>query len=106
MILIAGKRGTGKSHTLSAIMEGLACLPEEARNIISLVVVDTMGIFWSLQVPNLKEVRELSHWGIEPKEFDVRVFYPEGLKENYSKFKKGTLPLYLRWAYSPLPFKG
>jgi hypothetical protein len=88
MILIAGKRGTGKSHTLSAIMEGLACLPEEARNIISLVVVDTMGIFWSLQVPNLKEVRELSHWGIDPKEFDVRVFYPEGLKENYSKYSE------------------
>jgi len=88
MILIAGKRGTGKSHTLSAIMEGLACLPEEARNIISLIVVDTMGIFWSLQVPNLKEEQELSNWGIEPRKFDVRVFYPEGLKENYSKFSE------------------
>jgi len=88
MILIAGKRGTGKSHTLSAIMEGLGCLPEEARNIISLIVVDTMGIFWSLQVPNLKEARELSHWGIEPRKFDIRVFYPEGLRESYSKYSE------------------
>ena len=86
MILIAGKRGTGKSHTLSAIMEGLACLPEEARNILSLIVVDTMGIFWSLQVPNLKEANELTKWNIEPKRFDVKVFYPEGLKENYSRY--------------------
>lgn len=87
MILIAGKRGTGKSHTLSAIIEGLASLPEEARKVTSLVVVDTMGIFWSLQVPNPNE-NELVRWGIDPREFEVRVFYPEGLKEKYSKYSE------------------
>ena len=87
MILIAGKRGTGKSHTLSAIIEGLASLPEEARKVTSLVVVDTMGIFWSLQVPNPDD-DELARWKIEPREFEVRVFYPEGLKEKYSKYSK------------------
>ena len=88
MILIAGKRGSGKSHTLSAIIEGLSSLPKEARDVISLIVVDTMGIFWSLQVPNFKDVDELSKWDIEPRKFDVRVFYPEGLRESYSKYSE------------------
>lgn len=88
MILIAGKRGSGKSHTLSVIIEGLSSLPKEARDVISLIVVDTMGIFWSLQVPNFKDVDELSKWDIEPRKFDVRVFYPEGLRESYSKYSE------------------
>src|SRR3989344_4357740 len=52
VILIAGKRGSGKSYTLGAIAEELSALPADtARNIASLIF-DTMGIFWTMKFKN------------------------------------------------------
>ncbi|MCW1297364.1 MAG: ATP-binding protein [Candidatus Rehaiarchaeum fermentans] len=80
VILIAGKRGSGKSYTMGAIAEGLASLdPEIAQNITSLII-DTMGIYWTMKNPNYKDERLLREWGIEPQGFkNVSIFVPKGV---------------------------
>jgi hypothetical protein len=86
VVLIAGKRGSGKSYTMGVIAEGLASLdPEVAQNITSLII-DTMGIYWTMKNPNYKEAGILKEWGEEPKSFsNVRVFVPKG---SFEKMKE------------------
>src|SRR3989344_5080680 len=55
VVLVAGKRGSGKSYTLGVITEEISNLPpEESRNIASLIF-DTMGIFWTMKYKNEKD---------------------------------------------------
>jgi energy-coupling factor transporter ATP-binding protein EcfA2 len=91
VILICGKRGTGKSWTLGNIVEGIAESPPEVRKEIATIIVDTMGIFWSLKFParRTEQLKLLEKWGMKPREFDVKVFVPRGLKEQY-KFEVET----------------
>jgi DNA helicase HerA-like ATPase len=85
IILVAGKRGSGKSYTLGAIAEELSCLPQEsARNIASLIF-DTMGIFWTMKFKNEKDKELLDKWGIKAKNLPVKVFVPYGKAEEYKK---------------------
>jgi len=77
IILISGKRGTGKSYVSGVIAEELAMLPDEFRENIAVVMVDTMGIFWSMKRPNDQQSELLRAWDMEPRGFDnVRVFVP------------------------------
>ena len=49
VILISGKRGSGKSYTIGTIAEALSDLEfEESKNIAPLIF-DTMGIFWTMK---------------------------------------------------------
>src|SRR3989344_6448306 len=71
VIMIAGKRGSGKSYTLSAIAEELSNLPQEnAKNIASLIF-DTMGIFWTMKFENEKDSLLLQEWDLKPKKLPV-----------------------------------
>jgi len=87
MIIICGKRGYGKSFTLGVIAEGLASIPEEAKKNVSLVIIDTMGIFWTLQIEN-KDDLHLKKWGLTPRSFNIEVYFPEGLKERYASYSR------------------
>ncbi len=79
VILIAGKRGSGKSYTMGVIAEGLASLPDEVSKNITSLIIDTMGIYWTMKSPNYKEADILKSWGEEPKAFkNVKVFVPKG----------------------------
>ena len=56
VILVAGKRGEGKSYTLAQIAEGMAFfLPKEISQNIALLFLDTMGIFWTMKFPNYRD---------------------------------------------------
>jgi uncharacterized protein len=85
VILVSGKRGSGKSYTLGTIAEEIASLPkEESQNIASLMF-DTMGIFWTMKYENEKEKELLSEWDIKPKKIPVTVFVPFGYFKEYQK---------------------
>jgi energy-coupling factor transporter ATP-binding protein EcfA2 len=85
VVLVAGKRGSGKSYTLGVIAEELASLePETARNIGTLIF-DTMGIFWTMKYKNEKESTLLREWDKDAKTFSLRVFVPYGKKLDYTK---------------------
>lgn len=87
MVLVCGKRGYGKSFTLGVIAEGLASIPEETKKNLSLVIIDTMGIFWTLQIENEDDLY-LKKWGLTPRSFDIEVYFPEGLKERYAPYSR------------------
>tara|TARA_Y100000310_G_scaffold344076_1_gene454983 strand:+ start:7956 stop:9266 length:1311 start_codon:yes stop_codon:yes gene_type:complete len=85
VVLIAGKRGSGKSYTLGVLAEELSNLPkEESQNIASLIF-DTMGIFWTMKFANEKDRPLLSEWGLRPKKLPVKVFVPLGKAQDYEK---------------------
>ncbi len=90
VILVSGKRGSGKSYTLSVIAEEISNLPEEVSQNLSVIMFDTMGVFWTMKYANEKEERLLSKWGMRPEKLDtVDVYIPEGYFEEYKK--KGIL---------------
>ncbi len=87
LILICGKRGSGKSYTLAVIAEEIASLDPKLRKEISIIIFDTMGIFWTMKFPNYKEAELLEEWGLKPKELkNVRVLVPFRLKDKYEFF--------------------
>lgn len=87
VVLVAGKRGSGKSYSLGVIAEELANLPpENAKNIAS-IIFDTMGIFWTMKYKNEKDKALLSDWNLESKDLPVKVFIPFGKKEDYESKK-------------------
>jgi len=85
VILVSGKRGTGKSYSLAVIAEGLSDLQsEESQNIASLIF-DTMGIFWTMKYKNEKEIPLLENWDLKPKNLPVKIFVPFGKIQDYSE---------------------
>lgn len=86
MVLVCGKRGYGKSYTLGVIAEGLLSLPPEARHSIALVIIDAMGVFWTIQQASADAGAELAKWEIEPKGFAMTVYYPQGLADKYRPY--------------------
>jgi DNA helicase HerA-like ATPase len=85
VILIGGKRGSGKSYTLGVIAEELCDLPEEVSENIAPLIFDTMGIFWTMKYKNEKEAELLQDWDMKPKNIPVVVWVPYGFYEEYEK---------------------
>jgi len=84
-ILVAGKRGSGKSYTLGVIAEELAGLPAEAAQNIASLIFDTMGIFWTMKYKNEKDKDLLDDWELKAKELPIKVFVPFGKAEEYDQ---------------------
>lgn len=85
VILICGKRGYGKSYTMAVFLEEMARLPMEIRNRVSTIVIDTVGIFWSLKIPMKQERKELEEWDLKPEPSNVRVMVPKNTVDFYRK---------------------
>jgi uncharacterized protein len=83
VILIAGKRGSGKSYTIGAIAESLSNLPREESQNLAPLIFDTMGIFWTMKYKNEKDKSLLTEWNLETKSLPVKVFVPFGKVEEY-----------------------
>lgn len=98
VILIAGKRGSGKSYTLSVIAEELTMLPTDVRENIASLIFDTMGIFWTMNYPNEKEVPLLNDWKLKPQKLPVRIFVPFGFAKKYREF---GIPITHEFAIQP-----
>jgi len=89
VILVAGKRGSGKSWSISVIAEGISHLQKDVADNISVIMFDTMGIFWTMKYPNEKERRLLQEWGMKPEGININVYTPKGY---YQKFKEEGIP--------------
>ena len=55
IILICGKRGYGKSYTMGVFIEEISHLEKEVRDNLGVVVIDTLGIFWTMHFPNYRK---------------------------------------------------
>ncbi|MBI2675890.1 MAG: ATP-binding protein [Candidatus Aenigmarchaeota archaeon] len=83
VVLVCGKRGSGKSYTGGVIAEEMAMLPAEVRQNLAILMVDTMGIYWSMKLPNEKDRELLKEWGLLPKSLPVKLFVPKQFIKDY-----------------------
>ncbi|RXA21279.1 ATP-binding protein [Methanosarcina sp. MSH10X1] len=84
-VLICGKRGYGKSYTMGCLLEELTFLEPEIKKRLASLVIDTMGIFWTMNQPNTFEARKLKNWDLIPEGLETEVFVPAGKVEAYRK---------------------
>jgi len=76
---------SGKSYSSSVITEGIIDLPDEISNNLSVIMLDTMGVFWTMKYPNEKDSGLLEQWGLKAKGLEkIKIFTPIGMYE-YSK---------------------
>ncbi len=85
VILVAGKRGSGKSYTLGVIAEELSSLPKEISQNLCSIIFDTMGIYWTMKFRNEKDKELLQEWNLKSKELPIRILVPFGYYENYTE---------------------
>ncbi|MAG22421.1 MAG: nucleotidyltransferase [Candidatus Diapherotrites archaeon] len=85
LVLVCGKRGGGKSYTMAVMLEEFARLEPEIKNRISIITIDTVGIFWSLKFANKENEKELANWDLKPAETNVRVLVPKGKLDFYKE---------------------
>lgn len=90
VVLIAGKRGSGKSYSIGVIAEELSNLPREVSQNIASLIFDTMGLFWTMKYQNEKDKSLLSEWDLETKKLPVKVFVPFG---KISEYKEKGIPI-------------
>ncbi len=83
VVLVAGKRGSGKSYTLGVLAEELSNLPKEVSQNIASLMFDTMGIYWTMKYPNEKDKELLQEWGLKPKNLKVKIFIPYGFYDEH-----------------------
>jgi DNA helicase HerA-like ATPase len=77
VIFIAGKRGSGKSYALGVIAEGIQMLDdEEIRKRLSVIIFDTMGIYWTMKYPNHRDEPLFKDWGLEGKSIPIEIHTP------------------------------
>ena len=85
VILIAGKRGSGKSYSIGVIAEELSKLPSEVKENIASLIFDTMGIFWTMKYKNYKDTDLLEEWNLKPENLPIKVWAPAGYFDEYEK---------------------
>jgi uncharacterized protein len=83
VVLIAGKRGSGKSYTIGVMAEEIANLPTEVSQNIASLIFDTMGIYWTMKYENEKDRKLLQEWNLKSKVLPVKVFVPFGHYDSY-----------------------
>jgi hypothetical protein len=98
VVFVCGKRGSGKSYSLGVMAEGIATLPEEQRSRLAVVLLDTMGIYWTMKYPNHKDEHLLKQWGLEGKGIPVRIFTPVGF---FKKYRAEGIPTDVPFAIRP-----
>ena len=89
VVFVVGKRGSGKSYTMGTIAESMLDLPEEIRKNLSIIMLDTMGIYWTMKYPNKEDKELLDEWGLEAKPLNVNIFTPIGY---FKKYKEENIP--------------
>ncbi|MCL5018787.1 MAG: DUF87 domain-containing protein [Candidatus Pacearchaeota archaeon] len=95
VVLVAGKRGSGKSYTLGVIAEELSNLPADVGQNIASLIFDTMGIYWTSKFENEKDRKLLQEWGLKAKSLPVKVFVPFG---HYDSYLEKGIPIDERFA--------
>ncbi len=91
IMLLTGKRGTGKSYDAGIIAEEIAHLPDEYRKNVAAVFIDTMGIFWSMKNANSQQAKLLKEWDFKPQSLkNVKVYVPH---KQVKEFEDAKIPV-------------
>ncbi|MCF7910090.1 ATP-binding protein [Candidatus Pacearchaeota archaeon] len=83
VVLVAGKRGSGKSYTLGVLAEELSNLQEGVNQNIASLIFDTMGIYWTMKYQNEKDKTLLREWDLKSVKLPIKIFVPAGYYDLY-----------------------
>jgi len=86
--VICGKKGYGKSYSMGVILEEFLRLEDMERERLSMIVIDTMGIFWSLRHSNIDrdELAQLESRYLRPHAFsEVDIVIPKKFAAVYDQ---------------------
>src|SRR3989344_3315963 len=89
---------SGKSYSMGVIAEGMTTLPIEVRQNLSVIMLDTMGVYWPMKYPNHVDTRLLEEWQLEGKGLDIKLFTPKGF---YAQYKQKGIPSDVSFAIKP-----
>jgi DNA helicase HerA-like ATPase len=77
-VLICGKRGSGKSYTMGVLIEELRRSTD-----VTILIIDPMGIFHTMSMPNDEQEKLVWEWGDSPRSLLVKVLVPGDPVERY-----------------------
>ncbi|MBN1175790.1 ATP-binding protein [Candidatus Woesearchaeota archaeon] len=98
VMFICGKRGGGKSYTMGAIAEGFYLLEDAIKKNLSVILLDTMGIYWTMKYPNHQDKLLLEEWGLKPQSIPIKIFTPEKF---FYKYKEQGIPTDVPFTLAP-----
>ncbi len=74
------------SYTAGVVAEEIYKLPDDILQNISVLMIDTMGIYWSMKLPNEKDADILKGWGLKPQGLaNAKIFVPKGQVREYKE---------------------
>ncbi|MBN1386555.1 hypothetical protein JW968_06315 [Candidatus Woesearchaeota archaeon] len=86
------------SYTMGVIAEGLSDMPEEVRQNISIILLDTMGVYWTMKYPNKKDEDLLREWNKKPVGLNPIIFTPD---QYYYQYKDEGIPTDFPFSIKP-----
>ncbi|MFH1398521.1 MAG: ATP-binding protein [Candidatus Woesearchaeota archaeon] len=98
VVFVCGKRGSGKSYTMGSIVEGMVALPKNISQNLAVIMLDTMGIYWTMKYPNQQDKQLLKEWGMEPKGLNVQIYTPIGY---FQEFRDRGIPTDFPFSIKP-----
>jgi len=80
--------GTGgiichNSYSMGALAEEIQT--SDVSNNCSTVIIDSMGIYWSMKHPNDRAATLLDEWDEKPATFDPHIYIPEGKVQDFEE---------------------
>ena len=87
IILICGKRGYGKSYSIGVFIEEIAKLEEKIKKNLGILIIDTLGIYWTTRFANKKDKNILKKWDLKPEGFDINLLVPKKFLKQYRENK-------------------
>lgn len=97
-VFVCGKRGSGKSYSMGVLAEGMAQMPDSVKQNLSIILLDTMGVYWTMKYANHQDAALLRTWGLEPEGLSVKIFTPSGV---YDTYKEKGIPTDAPFAIRP-----
>ncbi len=86
------------SYSFGVIAEEISDLPKEIKEKIAVLMIDTMGIFWTMKFPNVKEEDLLDEWGLTKKSLDIDIYTPAGC---FNEYKEKGIPADFSFTINP-----
>ena len=83
------------SYTAGIFAEEMALLPKDIKENIAALMIDTMGIYWSMRNPNEQQRNMLRDWGLKPTGFDTLLFVPSKYVSRYEEVGIKPMPFTL-----------
>ncbi len=86
------------SYTMASIAEGMMTSSPEVTSRLSVVMFDTMGIYWTMKYENKRDEALLREWGLKYSGLNLKVYVPSG---HFADAKEKGIPVDAAFSIKP-----